>query len=199
MAAGLVYALPVQTRSVACPPAHEGRVNCLIQHAWAPAFVKVAAAMLIAWLVGDLLLHRLPAARIRWQRGERPVRRATDRGRGAVLADPVLAAANWGILPEPGKAVAWTAASREEPVVVAAVAEPVPAAPPRDPDALCGLDEAARRARPHATLAGRLRILESEDVRTRKLRRGSDPALVVSCWSDLTAAQELPDGVGAAV
>src|SRR5215213_10177681 len=91
-AAGLVFALPVKTGSVACPPAGEGRVNCLLQHAWAPAFVKLTAAILVAWLVADLL-KRVPDMRRRWHAGERVTRRPHDHGREAVLADSVLAAA----------------------------------------------------------------------------------------------------------
>src|SRR5438045_9495715 len=98
LAAGLVFALPVKTGSVACPPAHEGRAYCLLQHAWAPAAMKVVAAVFVAHLLGELLLWRLPALRIRWRRGERLVRLVSDRGRAAVLADPVLADAIWGIV-----------------------------------------------------------------------------------------------------
>ena len=211
-AAGLVLALPVKTGSVACPPAHEGRAYCLLQHAWAPALVQIAACMLAAWVLGELLLFRLPAMRIRWKSGERLVRQETSHGREAVIADPVLLGANRGILPEPGREMTWVAkrftappsppvqpapvvVSEPEPLAMPPAPEPVSAM--ADPGGVRALGEGERMARPGATLAGRLRILGAEDTRTRDLRREGDPALVVSCWSDLTAAKALPDGVGA--
>jgi hypothetical protein len=172
LAAGLVFALPVRTGSVACPPAHEGRAYCLVQHAWAPAAMKVTAAIFVAFLIGELLFHRLPALRARWARGERLQRAVTDHGRAAVLADPVLSAANWGIVPEPSRAVAWNA----------------PVAPRVG---LRALTLAERLERPAGPLQDHLRIIGTEETRTRRLRRGSDPALVVSCWSDATAAKDL--------
>jgi hypothetical protein len=212
-AAGLVFALPVKTGSVACPPAQEGRTYCLLQHAWAPAAVKLAAALLVTWLLADLLLVRLPALRARWRAGERLARHATDHGRGAVLGDSVLAAASWGIVPEPGRAISWRAV-KPAPNPVAAAA--FPARPPEQPvaprivlpvppphpvpagtvRALTAADRAARQA---GTLARRLRVLTSEDLRTRRLRLGTDPALVVSCWSDASSARALPDAVSTGV
>lgn len=183
LAAGLVLALPVRTGSVACPPAHEGRVNCLLQHAWAPAAMKVVVALFVAFVFGDLLLHRLPALRIRWRGGERLVRHVSDRGRGAVLADPVLAAANWGIVPEPAKVVEWAPA-----------AEAPPVAAPRT--ALRALTLAERLERPAGPLAEHLRVLGGDETRTRRLRRAADPALVVSCWSDASVAKELDSELG---
>jgi hypothetical protein len=209
-AAGLVFALPVKTGSVACPPAQEGRTYCLIQHAWAPAAVKVAAAALIAWLLADLLFVRLPAMRIRWRNGERPGRHRTDRGRHAVLADSTLAAANWGIVPEPGRALSWRAVKpAPNPAVAAALpappAEPpamprIPApGPPRVPvptfSGVRALNVAERIARSGPVPAGRVFALSAEDQRTRRLRLRSDPALVVSCWSDAASARELPAGI----
>jgi hypothetical protein len=173
LAAGLVFALPVKTGSVACPPAHEGRAYCLVQHAWAPAAMKVVGALFVAFLVCEIVLVRLPGALRRMRGGERLVRRATDHGRAAVLADPVLAAANWGILPESGREVAWT----PRPVVART--------------GLRALTLAERTERPAGPVDRHLRILGGEETRTRRLRRGSDPALVVSCWSDATAAREL--------
>src|SRR4051794_41801220 len=70
LAAGLVFALPVKTGSVACPPAHEGRAYCLLQHAWAPAAMKVVACVFAAFLLNDLLLHKLPGMRVRWRGGQ---------------------------------------------------------------------------------------------------------------------------------
>lgn len=175
LAAGLVFALPVETGSVACPPAHEGRAYCLVQHAWAPALVKVVAAIFVAHLLGELLFRTLPALRARWRRGERLVRRETDRGRGAVLADPVLAAANWGIVPEPGRALTWVERS-------------APAAPRTG---LRALTLAERRAHPAGPVHEHLRILDAGETRTRRLRLGNDPALVVSCWSDAASAKKL--------
>jgi hypothetical protein len=180
LAAGLVFALPVKTGSVACPPAHEGRAYCLVQHAWAPALIKVVAAVFVAHLLGELVLRTLPAMRARWRRGERLVRRETDRGRGAVLADPVLAAANWGIVPEPGRIVTWTPAAERE--LVPALSERTD---------LHALTLAERSAHPAGPLSEHLRVLDSGETRTRKLRRGTDPALVVACWSDASAAREL--------
>src|SRR3954454_17861449 len=91
LAAGLVFALPVKTGSVACPPAHEGRAYCLLQHAWAPAAMKIVACVFVAFLLNELLLHKLPAMRVRWRGGQRLAFGRTDRGHGALLADPVLA------------------------------------------------------------------------------------------------------------
>ena len=177
LAAGLVFALPVKTGSVACPPAHEGRAYCLLQHAWAPAAMKVVAAVFVAYILAELLLHRLPRARAHWRSGERLARRRTDHGRGAVLADPVLAAANWGIVPTPGREVAWSA--------------PVPVVPVAPRTGLRALTLAERTERPAGPLDRHLHILGTEETRARRLRRGTDPALVVSCWSDATAAREL--------
>lgn len=200
-AAGLVYALPVQTGSVACPPAQEGRTYCLVQHAWAPAFVKLAAVVLAVWLLADLLT-RVPAWHRRWRAGERVARRAHDHGRSAVLADDVLAAASWGIVPEARPA--WQVAKPQpderfaralseqapepEPVLV-----PEPAAPPVA--GIRALTAAERRERTRRGPEPCLRILDGEQVRSRKLRLGTDPALVVSCWSDATSARSLPDAV----
>jgi len=171
LAAGLVFALPVKTGSVACPPAHEGRAYCLLQHAWAPAAMKVVGALFVAVLVGELVFGRLPGVLRRLRGGERLVRRETDHGRAAILADPVLTAANWGILPETGREVAWTR----------------PVAAPRI--GLHALTLAERLERPAGPLERHLRVLGGEETRTRKLRRAADPALVVSCWSDATAAR----------
>lgn len=206
-AAGLVFALPVDTRSVACPPAREGRAYCLVQHAWAPALVEIAGSILVAWMIGEFLCNHLPELRIRWKDGQRLVRRATDHGREAVLADPVLLGANRGVLPEPGRETRWV--KRAEPAADEPMTEPEPVPAPalvpaatsfsqaarRDPNELHALGHGERMARPGATLTGRLRILDAEDTRTRPLRREGDPALVVSCWSDLTAARELPDRI----
>lgn len=130
LVAGLVLALPVRTGSVACPPAREGRVNCLVQHAWAPAFVKLAAALLVAYLLHDALCRRLPAAVRRWRAGERVIRRGRGFGREAVLADSVLAAASWGVVPESRRRLL----RRHEPsgpiVVAAPPAAPAPAVRP---------------------------------------------------------------------
>jgi hypothetical protein len=182
MATGLVYALPVETGSVACPPAHEGRAYCLLQHAWAPAAVKLAAAIFVVWIIGDLLLRKLPELRVRWRRGERLGRRTVNHGRAAVLADPALAAATWGIVPpEPARATMWT------------IPEAEPAAAPSLAPAtgLRALTAAERFARPAGPLHEHLIVLNGEETRSRRLRLGSDPALVVSCWSDAAAAREL--------
>ena len=203
-AAGLVFALPVKTGSVACPPAHEGRAYCLLQHAWAPAGVKLAAAMLVAWLLGEFVFGRLPQLRIRWRDGERPALRRTDHGRDAVLGDPVLAAANWGIVPTPGREVAWRAVKPAPrvpaPIPVPAAPAPVVAAAPAPAAAPVrgyrALTAAERRARAHGSLGQRLRILTADETRARRLRMGNDPALVVSCWSDASSARALPDRVG---
>lgn len=151
--AGLVLALPVRTGSVACPPVREGRVNCLVQHAWAPAFVKLAAALLVAYLLHDALCLRLPAAVRRWRTGERVIRRGRGFGREAVLADSVLAAASWGVVPksrrrllrrhEPSGPIVVSApaalASAGRPTPASAVAEPesepVATAPEPEPSA----------------------------------------------------------------
>jgi hypothetical protein len=188
LAAGLVLALPVRTGSVACPPAHEGRVNCLLQHAWAPVAMKVAAALFVSFLVSELVLRKLPALRVRWRRGERLVRRESDQGRGAVLADPVLAAANWGIVPEPARRVKWAAPGAEAALVAAEPVFPAPAAPRTG---LRALTLAERLEHPSGPLAEHLRILDTDATRTRLLRRAADPALVVSCWSDAAMAKEL--------
>lgn len=202
-AAGLVFALPVKTGSVACPPAHEGRTYCLLQHAWAPAGVKFAAAMLVVWLLSDFLLHRLPQLRLRWRDGERLARHSTDRGREAVLDDSVLAAASWGIVPKPGREVAWRVV-KPTPRVAASAPAPVPEpapvaqAPTPRPAPVAGvraITAAERRMRPVGPLASRLRVLSSDETRSRRLRLGSDPGLVVSCWSDASSARALPDEI----
>lgn len=178
-AAGLVFALPVKTGSVACPPAQEGRTYCLLQHAWAPAGVKLAAAIFVAWLLADLLLVRLPELRRRWTEGERIARRPSDHGRQAVLGDSVLAAASWGIVPE--RKPAWR-------VVKPAVPAPAIAG-------VHALTATQRFARPAGPVAERVRILSRDEARSRRLRRGNDPALVVSCWSDASSAKALPDAI----
>jgi hypothetical protein len=211
-AAGLVFALPVKTGSVACPPAHEGRTYCLVQHAWAPAAIKLAAALLVSWLLADLLLVRLPQMRARWRAGERLARHATDHGRDAVLGDSVLAAANWGIVPEPSRQISWRAVKpAPSPAAAAALRTPpapepvapripAPGPPPAPaPPIFAGvraLTTAERRAQPPA---GRVRVLTAESQRTRRLRLGNDPALVVSCWSDASSARSLPDELSAPV
>jgi hypothetical protein len=210
-ASGLVFALPVKTGSVACPPAHEGRVNCLLQHVWAPAGVKFAAALLGVWLLSDLLTKRVPQMRLRWRDGERLARRATDRGREAVLGDSVLAAASWGIVPTPGKETAWRVvkptpraparivipdpAPAPEPTPVAQAPEPAVAPGPAPVAGLRAITATERRTRSVGRLAHRLRVLTGDETRSRRLRLGSDPALVVSCWSDASSARTLPDGI----
>lgn len=201
-ASGLVFALPVKTGSVACPPAHEGRTYCLVQHAWAPAGVKFAAAMLVVWLLSDFLLHRLPQMRLRWRDGERFARRRTDRGRDAVLGDTALAAASWGIVPTPGKEVAWRVVkpAPRTPAPAQPTPEPAPVAQVPAPDftpvaGVRAITAAERHARPVGPLASRLRVLSSDETRSRRLRLGSDPALVVSCWSDASSARALPDEI----
>ncbi|MFL5846704.1 MAG: hypothetical protein ACJ762_18635 [Solirubrobacteraceae bacterium] len=213
-ATGLVFALPVKTGSAACPPAGEGRVNCLLQHAWAPAFVKLTAAVLVVWVLAGLLA-RIPELRRRWRGGERIARQPLDRGRDAVLADSVLNAATWGIVPEadkPGwkvvkpepnpalaRLLARAAAAEEAPS--AAVPEPVAVAVPAPVasvpvSGVRALGPAERFARA-ASNGMRLHILSDDESRTRRLRRGNDPALVVSCWSDASSARELPDDASA--
>jgi hypothetical protein len=203
-AAGLALALPVQTGSVACPPAQEGRVNCLVQNAWAPAFVKLAATILVVWLLADLLA-RVPALYRRWRAGERVTRRAHDHGRSAVLSDGVLAAASWGIVPEAKPAWRVVKPQADEQAVRALRTQlPAPAEPAPEPVTAVvapritgvralGAEERGERFRrgpqPH------LRLLHGAEVRSRKLRSGNDPALVVSCWSDATAARSLPDAL----
>lgn len=210
-AAGLVFALPVQTGSVACPPAREGRVNCLLQHAWAPAAVKLAAAIFLAWLLGELLFGRLPAAVRRWRAGERLTRRADDHGRAAVLSDGVLAAASWGIVPEAKPA--WRVVKAEpNPALAAVLPAPDPAPLPeplaalmhdQEPvaevpvtfDGVRALGTLERRFRGAAPEPGRIRVLGDDEIRARRLRRAGDPALVVSCWSDASSAADVPDRV----
>lgn len=209
-AAGLVLALPVETGSVACPPAREGRVNCLIQNAWAPAAVKLAAVIFVAWLLGELLFGRLPAMIRRFRSGERLTRRTTDHGRQAVLGDGVLAAASWGIIPEPK--AAWRVVKAEPNPAVAeafadapaaivlpepAMAPPAQQDPPEEParDGVRALGGLERRFRGAAPGPGRIRILGDEEIRVRRLRRAGDPALVVSCWSDASSARDVPDHV----
>ena len=284
-AAGLVFALPVKTGSVSCPPANEGRAYCLVQHAWAPAFVKVAAAALVAWLLADLLFTKLPAMRHRRRTGERIGGLPADLGREAVLGDSVLAAATWGVVPEPKQPVwkvvkptpspavaalfarmADEAAARPVPPVEpvadapapvakssaltrllaeagveaeapAPVAEPEPepvaedaevAAPEADeaevaapvaaeapePEVVAdesrapapslaysgvrALTAADRAARRHGVVTRQVRVLTDADLRGRRLRRGNDSALLVSCWSYASSAKALPDDAGTA-
>jgi hypothetical protein len=247
--AGLVLALPVRTGSVACPPANEGRVNCLVQHAWAPAFVKVTACLLAAYVLHELLMVALPSAVRRMRSGERLARRSHDHGRQAVLTDPVLAAANWGVVPEPRRRLlrrneptgpvnvprprpdfapdaqpvrgpafaaapaplaapapeapapvtAWdrllaeaVAAEGAAPAPVAepvAVAAPVtaPPEPPATVDAIRALGPEQRRARTE-TLGAHLRVIGSDEPRTRRLRGTPDQALAVAAFSDASAA-----------
>jgi hypothetical protein len=211
-AAGLVFALPVETGSVACPPAREGRVNCLLQHAWAPAAVKVAAAIFVAWLIGELLFGRLPEMLRRRRSGERLSRRPADHGRAAVLNDGVLAAASWGVVPEAKPA--WRAVKAvPNPALAAALPAPLPApiVLPEEPmvplaqhdppepvfDGIRALGTLERRFRGASPEAGRIRVLGADESRARRLRRAGDPALVVSCWSDASSAHDVPDHAGA--
>lgn len=218
-AAGLVFALPVKTGSVACPAAHEGRAYCLLQHAWAPAAVKLVAAVLVSWLLADFLFHRLPAMRIRWRAGQRPGRHATDRGREAVLSDSVLAAATWGIVPEPGRQLRWRAVTpAPNPAAAEALAHlpapvsddnlriPAPGPPPADPpapvpfDGVRALTAAERVARARRAPGPGILVLDPAEQRTRRrLRLAGDPALVVSCWSDASSARALPDEADAPI
>jgi hypothetical protein len=224
-AAGLVLALPVRTGSVACPPAHEGRVNCLLQHAWAPAAIKLFGAILVTWLVADVLLHRLPAWYARWTSGERLVRRATDHGREAVLTDSVLNAATWGIVPERGRELRWHAVKPaanpqaadalahllERPRPGDQVAEPTmripaPGPPPKEPrpeeivHGVRALTTAERVARQRLAPGPRIEILDANAQRGgRRLRLAGDPALVVACWSDASSARALPSAVDAEI
>jgi hypothetical protein len=217
-AAGLVFALPVKTGSVACPAAHEGRGYCLLQHAWAPAAVKLVAAVLVAWLLADFLFHRLPAMRIRWRAGQRPGRHATDRGRAAVLSDSVLAAASWGVVPDAGRQMSWRAVTpAPNPAVAEALARlpepvsddelriPAPGPPPVDPapvpfDGVRALTAAERVARARRAPGHRIVVIDPADQRTRRrLRLAGDPALVVSCWSDASSARALPDEADAPI
>jgi hypothetical protein len=217
--AGLVFALPVKTGSVACPPAGEGRTYCVLQHAYAPAGVKLAAALLVVWLLCELVFIRLPALRIRWAAGERLVRREDGHGHAAVAADPILAAANWGIVPErktawrvvrpqPSRAAA-AAVAALEPVAEETLDERVrwpgpidppdpsatPVAIPGPVDGVHVLSAAERVTRSTGRHGRHIHILTAEEARGRRLRRGSDPALVVSCWSDASSARALPDAV----
>jgi hypothetical protein len=208
--AGLVFALPVKTGSVACPPAGEGRVNCLLQHAWAPAFVKVAGAVLVMWLISELLT-RMPGLVRRYRSGERIARLPHDHGRQAVLGDSVLAAATWGIVPEPKPS--WRVVRPEpNPALASALtvpAVPVDEAPEPEPapapaaaipiPGVRALNAAERFQRSQGRITRNVRVLTDEESRTRRLRRGTDPALVVSCWSDASSARALPDAVTASV
>lgn len=213
--AGLVFALPVKTGSVACPPAGEGRVNCLLQHAWAPALVKLASVILAAWLLFELL-SRVPELGRRYRSGERIARVPHDHGREAVLNDSVLAAATWGIVPEPRKPAFKVVRPAPNPALTAALKLPaVPAAeapgpatapaPPAVPapaapiSGVRALNAGERFQRSRGRISSHLRVLTDEESRTRRLRRGTDPALVVSCWSDASSARTLPDGVTAPV
>jgi hypothetical protein len=227
---------------VACPPANEGRVNCLVQHAWAPAFVKVTACLLAAYVLHELLMVALPSALRRMRSGERLARRSHDHGRQAVLTDPVLAAANWGVVPEPRR----RARRRQEPAPVvvpalpdfapdaqpvrapafaaapAPVAAPAPEAPapvtawdrllaeavaaeggapapapepvsapvaeqPAVVAAVHALGPDERRARTE-TLGAHLRVIGSDEPRSRRLRGTPDQALAVAAFSDASAA-----------
>lgn len=186
--AGLALALPVETGSVACPPAQEGRTYCLVQQAWAPAALKLAAAILVVWLLGGLV-RRVPGLYRRWRAGERVTRRAHDHGRTAVLADGVLAAASWGIVPEVRPA--WRVVRAEAVAdVVAPRPEPEPDPVPRGIHALTA---AERRERFRRGPRPNLHVLDRDEIRTRRLRLANDPALVVACWSDASGARELPD------
>jgi hypothetical protein len=205
---GLVFALPVKTGSAACPPAGEGRVNCLLQHAWAPALVKLATAVLVTWLLSELL-GRVPELLRRYRAGDRLARRPVDQGRAAVLGDSVLAAATWGIVPPEPRKPSWTVVRPESnPALASALTlpgAPVPApvaagvpAPPAAPAPIAGvraLTAADRFRRSPHQIGAHLRVLSDDESRTRKLRRGTDPALVVSCWSDASSARSLPDEV----
>jgi hypothetical protein len=125
----------------------------------------------------------------------------------------VLAAASWGVIPAAGKQAAWRAV-KPAPMPAAAAAAAFPA-PPEEPVAprivmpipppnpvpvggVRALTAADRGARGVGPLARRLRVLTPEEQRTRRLRLGNDPALVVSCWSDAASARALPDDVSAA-
>src|SRR5437763_1113946 len=93
-------------------------------------------------------------------------------------------------------AIAWGPGAQRELLPAgepAAVEEPVaveaPVAVPRT--GLRALTLAERLAAPAGPLQQHLRILGSDEARTRKLRQGTDPALIVSCWSDAEHAQGL--------
>lgn len=229
---GLVFALPVKTGpdAVSCPAPGEGRAYCVLQQAYAPAGVKIAVALLAAWLLHDLLFRWVPAMRRRWAAGERLVLREDGMGHDVVVADPLLAAANRGVMPDrrrtwrvakarpsaPAAAAiarAAGAAGAAEPrpermpwtdpdprLVVPAAAEDSPPAPePARAPLVRALDAGQRSARSTGRHGRQMRVLGADEARGRHLRRGNDPALVVSCWSDATSARDLPDEVRAGV
>lgn len=205
--AGLVFALPVKTGSVSCPPQREGRVQCLINEAWAPAAIKLAAVIFAFWLLGEIVFRRVPALRRRWAEGERLVRHEDGMGHDVVVADPLLAAANRGIVPE--RRARWRVVRAEpSPEAAAAVAaaaaaphriawpEPEPQLPvPASAPGVHALNAEERFARSSGSHGSRISILTADETRGRRLRRGIDTALVVSCWSDATSARSLPDDV----
>jgi hypothetical protein len=160
LVAGLSFALPVDTAGQACPPAGEGRNMCVLQQAWAPAFTTVALCVVLAWLLAELLVVRLPA----WRAGER--RRKPSRhgyGREAVEADDVLRAASWGVLPPP---------RRRAPKPAVTVAAVTGAAPDVHP-VVRPLDRTAPQAR---------RAIQV--VRGNKVE--ADQAVLVACWDAAT-------------
>lgn len=90
-AVGALLALPPKDVTGQCPPAQEGLAMCVLQNAWAPALTIVVACVCAA-----LLLTRF-VRRIPEMRRARRSRAATVWSAPDFDADPVLAAASWGL------------------------------------------------------------------------------------------------------
>jgi len=94
-AAGLLWALPLKDVQDQCPASGEGLNSCVLQKSIAPAFVEIAACMLVAFLLVRFLFDTLPTVPDRMARGE-----ILPRGKAEgpdFSDDPTLVAANWGL------------------------------------------------------------------------------------------------------
>lgn len=96
-AIGLALVLPVRDVGARCPAEGEGLGMCVVQKAWAPAFVVFCACMIAAALLWTLLFERAPLVWRRVRRGERPVRRTPAPAAPPYDDDPFLLAATRGV------------------------------------------------------------------------------------------------------
>jgi hypothetical protein len=83
------FSLPVNMPSASsCPAVGEGWHWCVAQRAWGPVLVKLAGALLGAYLISNRLFFRVPPP-------PRPVAPPSVVQQQRMTADPVLAAASW--------------------------------------------------------------------------------------------------------
>ncbi|MFL5846929.1 MAG: HD-GYP domain-containing protein [Solirubrobacteraceae bacterium] len=90
---GLMWGLPVANVDHRCPPKSEGLDYCVLQKAWGPVVTKVAAAVVLAYIIGQLI-QRFPAISHAASSGTLLPRKQANPN---FSADPTLVAANWGL------------------------------------------------------------------------------------------------------